>query len=398
MRAGALAGIRVLELCDEVGQYCGKLLGDMGADVIKVEPPGGERTRRIGPFLDDLPHPERSLHFFHYNTSKRGVTLDLTRPEGQDLFLKLAATADGIVENRGVGVLDGLGLGYHRLRLANPGLVLVAISPFGESGPYRDYRSCDLVAQALGGLSVTSGHPDREPLPIFGGQSYHVVSVMAAQDLLAGLFHRAFHGHGQRIELSMQEAVAFVDEWVAVRYIYPHEVTSRHGAGTGGAFEVVPCRDGHVLLSILDPWEPLAEWIAADGLEPEIADPQWNNRRLRQEHNAKIFGLMARWCLRHTRDEIVEGSRRIRQTFAPVYSPEELLAEPQLAERGFFVDVPHPDLGRSFTYPGAPYQFGDTPWHLSRRAPLIGEHNAEVYAELGLTGQELALLMARGAI
>ncbi|MCI0897466.1 MAG: CoA transferase, partial [Chloroflexi bacterium] len=161
---GPLAGVRVLELTGEHAQFCGKLMADLGADVIKIEPPGGQENRNIGPFLDDQPGPERSLHFWHYNTSKRGVTIDITKPEGQAIFRKLAASAELVLESYPAGRLPELGLGYDILSADNPGLIMCSVTPFGQDGPWRDFQTSDLLHLAAGGQMASSGY-DPEDVP-----------------------------------------------------------------------------------------------------------------------------------------------------------------------------------------------------------------------------------------
>ena len=238
---GPLAGLRVLELADETGQFCGKLLGDLGADVVKIEPPGGEPCRRIGPFLDDIPHPERSLSFWYYNTSKRGITLDLETADGRELFRRLAATADVILETFRPGFLASLGLGYETLREQNPGLILCSLTPFGQTGPWRDYLSSDLLHMAAGGEMASCGYdeadvPNAPPIAPGGGNAWHMGCHFAYMAIMAALVHRTVSGHGQYIDASIHEACALTTEAAIANYVYRGEVLQRqtgrhHAAG-----------------------------------------------------------------------------------------------------------------------------------------------------------------------
>jgi crotonobetainyl-CoA:carnitine CoA-transferase CaiB-like acyl-CoA transferase len=214
---GPLSGLRVLELADETGQFCGKLLGDLGADVVKIEPPGGEPCRRIAPFLNDIPHPERSLSFWYYNTSKRGMTLDINTADGRDLFRRLAATADVVLETFRPGYLSSIGCGHEMLSRQSPGLILCSLTPFGQTGPWRDYLSSDLLHMAAGGEMASSGYddtdvPDAPPIAPGGGNAWHMGCHFAYMAIVAALVHRTASGRGQYIDVSIHEACALTTE------------------------------------------------------------------------------------------------------------------------------------------------------------------------------------------
>ena len=230
---GPLAGIRVLELADEKGQYCGKLMADLGADVIKIEPPGGQHTRSIGPFLADSPNRERSLSFWHYNTSKRGVTLNLDNPEGRRLFQDLVRTADVVLESHPPGHLPSLGLGYEDLSQLNPALIMCSLTPFGQTGPWRDYLSSDLLHLAAGGQMASSGYdhedvPDAPPIAPGGGNAWHIGGHYAYIGILAALYYRDMTGEGQYIDASIHEACALTTEGAIAIYLSIGEVVQRH--------------------------------------------------------------------------------------------------------------------------------------------------------------------------
>ena len=414
----ALAGLRILDLTDLKGAMCAKLFGDMGADVIKIEPPEGDATRRIGPFLDDKPHrrgnvsstrhetldtsplSERSLLFWFYNTSKRGITLDLNQPAGQELAQQLAAKADVLVESAAPGTLARLGLGYDELKQLNPNLVLTSITPFGQTGPYRAYRSSDMVAEALGGMIWTNGFPDEPPLHAMGLQAYHSASFFAAIGTLLALLTRDSLGEGQWVDVSMQEAVAGAVEHVAPFYHQGLGIESRRGSlHWSRYFRVARCRDGYVMHCSLGDWTSLVEWVKGDKKAQDLEDARWEDLIYRKDHAEHLFDILDDWAKDYSVAELMEGAQLRRIPYAMVRPPEALVDDPQLNDRGFFSAIEHPELGRTVQYPGGPIHFTVTPWRIARRPPLLGEHNSEVYGnELGLGADRLSALKRAGVI
>ena len=414
----ALAGLRILDLTDLKGAMCAKLFGDMGADVIKIEPPEGDATRRIGPFLDDKPHQrgnvsstrhetldtsplsERSLLFWFYNTSKRGITLDLNQPAGQELAKQLAAKADVLVESAAPGTLARLGLGYDELKQLNPNLVLTSITPFGQTGPYRAYRSSDMVAEALGGMIWTNGFPDEPPLHAMGLQAYHSASFFAAIGTLLALLTRDSLGEGQWVDVSMQEAVAGAVEHVAPFYHQGLGIESRRGSlHWSRYFRVARCRDGYVMHCSLGDWTSLVEWVKGDKKAQDLEDARGEDMIYRKDHAEHLFDILDDWAKDYSVAELMEGAQLRRIPYAMVRPPEALVDDPQLNDRGFFSTIEHPELGRTVQYPGGPIHFTVTPWRIARRPPLLGEHNSEVYGnELGLGADRLSALKRAGVI
>ena len=396
----ALSGLRILDLTDLKGAMSAKLFGDMGADVIKVEPPEGDAARRIGPFLDNKPHPERSLLFWFYNTSKRGITLDLNQPAGQELLKQLAAKADVLVESAAPGTLARLGLGYDELKQLNPNLVLTSITPFGQTGPYADYRSSDLVAEALGGMIWTNGFPDEPPLHALGLQAYHSASFFAAIGTLLALLTRDSLGEGQWVDVSIQEAVAGAVEHIAPFYHQGLGIETRRGSlHWSRYFRVARCRDGYVMHCSLGDWTSLVEWVKGDGKAQDLEDARWEDLVYRREHAEHLFDILDDWAKDYSVAELMEGAQLRRIPYAMVRPPEALVDDPQLNDRGFFSAIEHPELGRTVQYPGGPIHFTVTPWRIARRPPLLGEHNTEVYGnELGLGADRLSALKQAGVI
>lgn len=396
----ALAGLRILDLTDLKGAMCAKLFGDMGADVLKIEPPEGDATRRIGPFLDGQPHLERSLLFWFYNTSKRGITLDLNQQAGQELAKQLAAKADVLVESAAPGTLARLGLGYDELKQLNPNLVLTSITPFGQTGPYQSYRSSDIVAEALGGMIWTNGFPDEPPLHAMGLQAYHSASFFAAIGTLLALLTRDSLGEGQWVDVSIQEAVAGAVEHVAPFYHQGLGIESRRGSlHWSRYFRVARCRDGYVMHCSLGDWTSLVEWVKGDKKAQDLEDTRWEDLVYRREHAEHLFDILDDWAKDYSVAELMEGAQLRRIPYAMVRPPEALVEDPQLNARGFFSHIEHPELGRTVQYPGGPIHFTTTPWRIARRPPLLGEHNTEVYdSELGIEADRLSALKQAGVI
>ncbi|MEE8619231.1 MAG: CoA transferase [Dehalococcoidales bacterium] len=396
----ALAGLRVLDLADEKASFCSKLLADMGADVIKVERPGGDVSRWAGPFWNNMPHPEKSLSFWYNNTSKLGVTLNLETEEGREIFRRLSNRADVIVETSPPGYLDGLGLGYEALRETNPGLILASVTGFGQSGPHREYKSCDIVASAMGGQMYVCGAPDTPPLKPYGQQAYYMASLFTAIGILMALRQRGNSSRGQHIDISLQEAVAASLEQVMVRYFNEGVVSKRQGSfHWNRSFCILPCKDGYIALSPLMEWETLVEWLDSEGMASDLTAERWHDEEYRIQRLDHIIEILKRWTMTHTTTELFELGQLMRFPWAPVASPGEILNSPQLQARAFFVSVAHPEVNAHFTYPGAPYIFSRSTWDIQRRAPLIGEHNIQIYhQELGFSQQKLDELSSQNVI
>ena len=399
-KPAALAGLRVLDLADYRGSLCTRLMADMGADVIKIEPPGGAAGRRIGPFLDDRPHHDRSLFFWFYNLNKRAMTLDLDRNEGVEVLLKLARSADIVVESFAPGKMAARSLGWETLKQVNPALILMSITPFGQTGPFRDFLADDTVLAAQGGMLYVNGWPGRQPVRPFGLQAYHASAYFGAIATLCALFARDRDGRGQWIDLSMQEATACAVEHVAGSYFGEGRIEPRRGTlHWSRYFRIGQCRDGAIMHCTLGDWTSLVEWVAGDGKAQDLVGPEWADVLYRGEHAEHLFEVLDEWVKDYGRDELLERAQTLRLPYASVRPPEALFADEQLAARGYFVEVEHPELGRKFRYPGAPYLFNGTPWRVYRRPPLLGEHTTEILRDdLGIDAVEAATLAAAGII
>ncbi len=389
----ALAGVRVLDLTDVTGAFAGRLLAGLGADVVRVEAPGGDPMRAVPPFWRGVPHPARSLFYWFYNTGKRAITLDFRRAAGVDLLCRLAARADVLLETDAPGRVAALDL-----RAGNPRLIVASITPFGQHGPYRDWRASDTVAQALGGMICVNGYPDRPPLRSLGLQAYHQAGVFAAIGILGALFARTRTGRGQDVDVSLQAAVAGAIENVPGFWHQSGLVAARQGSLHWTRYiRLGRCRDGWVMHCTLGDWTSLLEWVKADGMAADLTDPAWEEPAGRQAGAEHVFDVLDAWAARYTVAELHEGAQLRRIAYAAVRPPEALVRDPQLAARGFWVSIDHPDLGITVPYPGPPFRLADQP--PTRRPPLPGEHNDAVYRqELGLSADELARYAAEAIV
>ncbi len=283
--SGPLKSIQVLDLADEKASFCSKLLADMGAYVIKVERPGGDPSRKIGPFLGNLPHPERSLFFYHNNINKFGITLNLEHSAGREIFCRLIKRMDVVVETFAPEYLKGLGLGFDVLEEINPKLILVSVTGFGQNGPRYQYKSCDLVASAYGGNMYISGSPSTPPLKPFGEQSYYTASLFAAIGILLALRKRIHNKKGEHIDISLQEAVVSTLDHVMVRYFYEKIISKRQGSlYWNDSFCILPCKDGDILFPLFYQWETLVEWMDHEGMAEDLRNEKYCEEEYRIKH------------------------------------------------------------------------------------------------------------------
>ncbi len=399
--SGPLAGLRVLELCGPLGQYAGKLLADMGADVVKVEPPGGSEARRVGPFVDDVPGPNRSLSFWYANTNKRSVVLDLETEAGRGAWLGLARVADIVIEDTRPGWLAGLGCGYRACAAGNPGLIWCAVTPFGQDGPWAAWQATDMVSLALGGAMMMNGYdpedaPDAPPIRGHGDQGYYTACHYAVQGILAALLWRDRTGEGQFIDCSAHEAVSSTTE-VALPYWFTQQVdvvrqTGRHAAAARTERWLYRAADGRWALIFgvgrdNASWQRIKAWFQEKGFGAQFDEERFDDPARRQPGRgspeaAEIFAELARFIAAHPAEDVYRGGQERRQAWAVVRSPEENMADSHWEDRGFWVAVS--GEGREeepVRMPGAPYRFSATPWELRRPAPRLGEHTDEVVGE-----------------
>ncbi len=408
----ALAGLRVLELAHPAGQYCGKMFAELGADVILVEAPGGARARHAAPFIGDqsgaVAGQSRSLNFSYFNTSKRGITLDLEQAEGQALFRQLASQADLIIECEKPGYLEAHGCGYGTLAAKHADLVMTSITAFGQSGPYAQYEAEDLIGLATGGFLYLGGYADSEPVGACGDQALAGASMFGGVSAMLALTLAETTGQGEHVDVSMQECMVLAMENAVQFYDLEGTIRKRTAgqqrfAGTG----VYECADGHVYMMAGGIganrfWGLTLDWLAEEkvaGLE-RLQGPEWARTDYLASAEAKdifleVFGAWAKG-----RDKAyiyVEGQRR-HVPVAAINNTADLVASPQLGARGYFVTAPHPASDKPLLMPGAPYRLDLTPWRLRCPAPALGQHNQEVYGALGLDAARLTRLHALGVI
>jgi len=310
----ALDDLVVLDLADGKGLYCTRLLAGLGAEVIKIEPPEGDAARRMGPFYRDIPDPEGSLYFWHYNLNKKGITLSLDHPEGRSLFGRLAAQADVIVETFQPGYLASQGFSFQELHALNPRLILTSITGFGQTGPYRDYKSSDLVGLAMGTQLYLCGFPDRAPVRTGASQGHHQASLHASAATLVALFWRDVTGEGQHVDISMQEAVAADLQWTMALYDLKGIAREREGS------KLFACKDGYVRYAAGRGWEELVQWMASEGMAGNLEDPRWQNVMERRAAEAHINAVLGAFLLTHTKAEIYRESVKRRLAFGPQIS------------------------------------------------------------------------------
>ncbi len=398
MPDGLLAGVRVLDLGSHIaGPFCAKLLADYGADVIKVEPPAaGDVARRAGPFVGDDPHPEKSVPFLYNNTNKRGVTLDFGSATGRGILNSLLQSADVLVESFSPAEAEALSLGYPDLERVNPALVATSITPFGQTGPYRDLASTDIVTCALSGLMYHSGDSDREPLHNALDQSLYVAGANAAAATLVALFQRLTTGSGQQVDVSVAECLAAHLVQAVPYYTYLGAIKGRRQVRGSGFEELVPARDGYAVPSVQgsQPWSVVADLI---GLE-ELHDERFATGAGRIEHGEELKQLLIKGLANWDRKPLFQASGERRLVFGMAQDAGDLFHCPHLRERGFFVEFEHPVAGRA-EYPGMAPRLSEGDFQIRMPAPLLGQHNAEVYCEeLGYTPGDLVSLRALGVI
>lgn len=406
----ALTGIRVIELASERLSFAGKLMADMGADVILVEPPGGDPSRSYPPFLDDEPGEDRSLYWWHYNTSKRGMLLDLDDEADREIFRRLVETADVLIEAEPRARLDDLAIDYAQLSALKQDLIHVSMTPFGRDDPKSDLPMTDLTILAGGGPPWSCGYDDHSLPPVrgSGNQGYHIGCHFAVMSALTAILYRDLSGEGQFIDVSMHAAANVTTEagsytWLVAGKTVQRQ-TGRHASVEPSMESQILCADGRYANTGVPPRFPhefkkLHAWLTELGLQDELPEAvflemgaNWegpfNLSRIGEDDTLTAIFMSGRQALmliasRISAYDFFYGCQSAGLSVGVIYSPEEAYEDRHFKERGYQVEVEHEELGRNYRYPGAPYRFEKTPWQITSRAPRLGEHQAEILDELG---------------
>lgn len=408
--AGPLAGYRVLDFADEKGQLCARILGEVGADVIKVEPPrDGDPTRRNGPFFKGEPGPNTSIYWWTMNAGKRSITLQPRLEAGREILRRLIAVSDIIIETNMPGEAAPLGLDYASVSAANPSAILVSITNFGQSGPYAKWHATDIVGQAMGGLMYLNGDDEHGPVRVTAPQAYAQANFQGAVGAMIALYARGVNnGAGQHVDVSMQEAVANAMDntqqiWDIRRVNASGPGIYRNNNGVRGARYLFETADGWLVALQVGGLigagaNAIIDWLAEAGEARGLDSPEWRARLtslqpLPPEDTRYVEETLAAFLKTRKKEELVAEAQRRGAGWAPVLSPREIVENRHLAARDYWIRVQHEDIGESFIYPGAPFKLGETPWKQRGRAPRLGEHNAAVYGELlGIDAAELRRL------
>ena len=411
-----LAPYRVLDLTDELGWWCGRFLADLGADVVKVEPPGGDPGRPTGSFHGADADRAKSLSWFAGNANKRGITLAIETARGRDLLRRLAQRADFLLESFSPANLDAGGLGYEALREANPRLVYTSITPFGRTGPYARHRGSDLVAMAMSGLMALVGEPGRPPLRVSLPQARMWTGMHAAAGTLIAHHYREATGRGQHVDVSAQASLLWAlanapAHWSLMREDLHRGGSRIVGRSTTGARmrAIYRCRDGYINFIFYGGEAgrrsnaAMVEWMAELGEAPDwLIHKDWNAfnvATVTQEEVDQLEGPFVAFLSRRTKAEFSAESLKRGILGYPVADARDIRTDPHLAAREFWQPVEHPELDATVSYPGPFARFSATPLRIARRAPSAGEHNAEIYGtELGLSTGELDALRQEGVI
>ena len=412
-----LSPYRVLDLTNERGLLCGQILGDLGADVIKIEPPGGSSARSIGPFFQDQPEPNRSLYWWAYNRNKRSITLDIAHAEGREILFRLVKDAHFLIESDTPGHPASLGLGYEDLAAKNPALIGVSITPFGQDGPKASYADSDLIILAAGGPLILTGDDDRSPVRVGVPQGYLHACADAAVAALAAHYERCSSGLGQHIDVSAQQSLAIATQsGILASPLGAAEYQRATGGVKSGSLVaqlVWPAKDGFISCTFLFGsalgvfTTKLMRWLGEQGwCDAATANRDWIGFGAALASGAEPMSeydrarkILSTFTASKTKAELLQLAIEKGFLFAPISTIEDVVESPQLRARDYFQDLEHPELGRSFRYPGPFVKFSESPIKYRRRPPLIGEHNRDIYCgELELSELEFSQLQARGVI
>ncbi len=403
MAESALQDLRVLEFGNLVSAaYCTKLMADLGADVIKIEAPCcGDESRRREPFAGDTPGMERSGLFAYLNANKRGITLDPRTAAGKKLFLQLVKDADILVENYPPAEMERMGLTYGEIEKVNPMIVMTSLTPFGQTGPYRDYKAYELNLYQGCGYGYVSTACYREPVnyPIKAGgrQTQFGLALVGAVATISAVLVRPKIGAGQHVDVSGLEVMAGLYESAIQHWTFAQNILGGVSNPILQPMVALECKNGYVYIQCL-------EEAQFNNFVKVMGEPEWTKNELFKDRFSRavyidaLIPLLQDWTLQHTKDEIFTMAQEAHVPVAPAYTSAEVINSPQLAARKYLVEIEHPEMG-TVRFPGAPYRLSETPWRVTRRAPLLGEHNTDVYCkDLGRSLHDLVKLAQGGAI
>ncbi len=412
-----LSHCRVLDLTTERGLLCGQVLGDLGADVIKIEPVGGSPVRQLPPFFEDQPGPERSVYWWAYNRNKRSITVDLERDEGRNVLRELAKKADFVIESDNPGHWSQRSLGYRDLSAINPGLILVSITPFGQDGPKASYADSDLTIMAAGGVLILYGDEDRPPIRMSVPQAYLHACVDAAAAALIAYYERLDSGIGQHVDVAAQESIGLANQSTALNAPLHAEETRRMAGGAQMGPLRVPlvwnAKDGQITFvflfgTALGPFtRKFVDYLYDQGAcDQAMRDTDWIgygaellSGRLPMEDYDRRKALIAEFFRHKTKAELFEAARERTLLIAPVSTIDDVLHNPQFIAREYWQKLMHPETGATLIYPGPFARFGLKPITFRRPPPAVGEHNREILVgELKMSAREFAELQKQGII
>ena len=398
-----LSDVKILDLTSHIaGPYCTRLLADYGADVIKVEKPGaGDPARNLGPFLNDEPHLDKSGLFLYLNTNKRGITLNLESETGRKIFKELVKKVDILVESFSPKVMPSLGLAYETLNKLNPKLIMTSISDFGQTGPYRDFKGSELIYQGFGGPMYLTGTAEGGPSKRAGNVIQYQIGLVAAVATMTAFYSAEVKGYGDHIDLDACRAeLISIDSKINMMTAYQYTGHTYRRASAGTFTTLRMCKDGYVYVqSGTDGlfFQPTAKVL---GLTPKQME-EWAPKPGVPMDPVKAGEFdekyLMPWLLQHTKQEIVDTLQAAGGMAIPCNDTAGLLSDPHFHERDYWVEIDHPVTGK-LTYPGAPFRMSEGGWQSRMPAPLLGQHNEEIYAELGYSKDDLVVLRETGVI
>ena len=401
-----LSGFRALDLTDEKGFICGKILAALGVETIKVEQPGGDPARYIPPYINNKPDLEKSLYWQAFNTDKHSITLNLQAQQGLDTFKKLVAGADFVIESFTPGYLDSLGLGYDDLSKINPRIILTSITPFGQKGPYAKFKGSELIVSAMSGIMATNGDPDRAPLREGPDAIYYESNAAAALGTAMAHYVREQTGEGQQVDVSMQEVAAKRTSSNLVVWEFDKRLIKRAGIvrtiGARSTQWIWKCKDGYIFWAYMG-GKPgsqgnraMSKWIDDEGMEnPLSVVTNWEEFDMAARDVSKNLldaqqDAIRKFFMKHTKKEITEGGLKRGLNANAINDPADILENPQLKARDYWVDLESPQTGQSLKYPKYFFLTSQTENFVKSAAPVTGEYNSKIYRdELKLSGEQI---------